>query len=71
MGIELDYFDKTEIDQQLTRDPAHSQLLIVTRHIWHTIIQNNLLPWRKLTLMARDALMSSFVVGGSFDSLTT
>lgn len=37
-------------DQRLTRDPAHSQLLIVTRRIWQIIILNNLLPWRPLTL---------------------
>lgn len=32
-------------DQHLTNDPAHSQRLIVTRHIWHIIILNTLLPW--------------------------
>lgn len=42
-------------DQCLTCDPAHSQLLIVTRHIWQIIILNNLLPWWWLTLMASDA----------------
>lgn len=42
-------------DQRLTRGPAHSQLLIVTRRIWRIIIQNNLLPWRRLTPAATDA----------------
>lgn len=46
------------MDQCLTHDPAHSQLLIVTRHIWQIIILNNLLPWRWLTLMASDAPFS-------------
>lgn len=42
-------------DQRLTHGPAHNQLLIVTRHIWQIIIQNNLLPWWRLTLMVADA----------------
>ena len=45
-------------DQSLTHDPAHSQLLIVTRRIWRIIIRNNLLPWWLLTLMASNASSS-------------